>query len=117
MRDLYLSLEHHQMIQEPEADVDMHIVRFWKRVGETTSKFRPLSQLAMALSLIPHSNAAAERVFSLIGNQLSDARKRMKKDTTLNNIMIVRCAELANNFIPSPDLIKKAKSATRVSLL
>lgn len=31
--------------------------------------------------------------------------------------MIVTCADLGDQFIPSNELLKKAKSATRISLL
>ena len=80
-------------------------------------KYNLIGQLAMSLCLIPHSNAVAERVFSLINKQLTDQRKSLKKDTTLNNIMIIKCANLPIDFEPSSELLKQAKRATRLSLL
>ena len=79
--------------------------------------YKLLAQLAMSLCLIPHSNAVAERVFSLINKNLTAQRKSMKKDTTLNNIMIVKCADLPIDFEPEAELLKNAKRATRLSLI
>lgn len=93
------------------------MIQFWRSIGEANDSFKPLSKLAMSIALTPHSNAIAERVFSLIGNQLTSSRKKMIKETTLNNIMIVRCAELSDDFVPSESLMKAAKRATQLSLL
>ena len=71
----------------------------------------------MSLCLIPHSNAVADRVFSLINKNLTAQRKSMKKETTLNNIMIVKCADLLIDFEPEAELLKNAKRATRLSLI
>ena len=78
--------------------------------------YKLLAQLAMSLCLIPHSNAVAERVFSLINKNLTAQRKSMKKDTTLDN-MIVKCADLPIDFEPEAELLKNAKRATRLSLI
>ena len=78
--------------------------------------YKLLAQLAMSLCLIPHSNAVAERVFSLINKNLTAQRKSMKKDTTLDN-MIVKCADLPIDFKPEAELLKNAKRATRLSLI
>lgn len=82
----------------------------------TQEKFRQVAQLAKLVLTIPHSNAGAERVFSIVNKNLTDARSCLDKDTTLNSIMLVKTANLPVDFVPSKQLCKKAKSATRIML-
>lgn len=94
---------------------DLSIANFWHKVG-SKEQYKTLSKLALLLCTTPHSNAIAERVFSMIGKNLTASRKSMSKDTTLEN-MVVKCANLDDGFTPSDALMKKAKQSTRLSLL
>ena len=55
--------------------------------------FKPTQMLALVL-VIPHSNAAAERMFSCVNKDLTPGRSSLSKDGTLNNIVIVKSADL-----------------------
>lgn len=97
------------------------VSKFWHEVGDIRDSgetpFRLLADLALLVCVIPHSNAGAERIFSMINKNLTPQRSCLGKDTTLNNIMIIKTADLPVNFKPSKYLIKAAKSATRHFLI
>lgn len=97
------------------------ICKFWGNVSNyqvgTDKPFSLLSTLALGICVIPHSNAGPERFFSMIRKNLRSDRSCIKKDTTLNSLMILKTCELSLDFIPSSDLLKKAKTATRLALL
>lgn len=104
-----------------EYSNDTDITEFWLNckkltVGSSTP-FIPLCNLALCISIIPHSNASAERMFSMINKNIGGARSMLRKDTTVNDLMIVKSFNLPIDFQPSPQLIKKAKAATRLSLV
>lgn len=101
-----------QIIYSPTTNV----AKFWSHIG-SCSDYILISRVAHVLCLIPHSNAVAERVFSMTGKNLTASRKALDKNSTLSNIMIVKCANWDSNFMPSSELQTKAKSATCVSLL
>lgn len=92
------------------------VSNFWTAVSRQP-EYEVISRVALLLCLIPHSNAIAERVFSMIGKNLTASRKSLKKDTTLTSIMIIKCAQLSESFEPSVELQAKAKSAARLALL
>ena len=93
---------------------------FWKAVGEIEKGgvkcYSLIRSLAMLLLVIPHSNAEPERVFSMINKNLTPERRTLDKDTTLNNIMIIKTRKLPLDFVPSKELLSLAKKATRLML-
>ena len=96
-------------VKEATADT---ATKFWVAVGELEPEYKVISQLALTLLLIPHSNAIAERIFSMINHNLTDSMKCLSNDKRLNNLMIIKLADLADDFQPSEKLKRKAKSAT-----
>ena len=114
LEDLYFTLKASDCL--PPSSVSL--TEFWREVRKIGGgKYALLSNLAMCLALVPHSNAVAERSFSMINHILAPSRKCLSKEDTLNNIMLVKCSNLPDDFMPSTDLQKKAKAATRLSLL
>ena len=109
MEDTYITMKRDRRVKEATADT---ATKFWVAVGELETEYKVISQLALTLLLIPHSNAIAERIFSMINHNLTDSRKCLSKDKTLNNSMIIKLADLADDFQPSEALKRKAKSAT-----
>ena len=48
------------------------------------------SEIALAISVVPHSNAADERVFSVIRKNESEFRSRLDLSKSLNSVMRVK---------------------------
>lgn len=63
---------------------------------------------------IPHSNAAEERIFSLVNKNKTPTRSSLNADGTLSSLLVVK-THLANlvEWQPSATIINKAKSATK----
>lgn len=83
-------------------------------------KYKNLVQVMKSILCIPHSNAGCERVFSLVRKNHTDYRGTMGIKT-LESLLINKMDIISSdkpcfmqNF--SPELLKKAKSATYVSL-
>ena len=120
MRDEIMLLRKDRRVKQLAMEQDMPIDRFWREVGALKTgedlSYKLVSQLAAVMLVIPHSNASPERIFSMINKNLSPERSRLNKDTTLNNIMIVKTSSLPLSFQPTLALLKKAKQATRCML-
>ena len=80
---------HDQFSQLQIEDLDPMIFQLeradnqWKEVGKIKNfvghqKYKELVDLALAVFLIPHSNAACERVFSSVRKIRTDFRSSMK---------------------------------------
>ena len=77
------------------------------------SRFGRLSPIAKLVLVLPHSNADAERVFSVVGLNKSKTRNSLALDGT--SIMTVKMANLEPQCFkwePPPSVIKASKSAT-----
>ena len=57
-----------------------------KNRASGTFKFPKLSKVAQIVLSMPHSNADAERTFSLIGLNKTDTRNRLSLEGTLSSI-------------------------------
>ena len=80
-------------------------------------KFPKLSQIALLILVIPHSNAEEEKVFSMINKNKTKFRPNLKLDGTLSSILTVKLANLESlqkcqKFEPTTSVLKTAKRAT-----
>lgn len=78
------------------------------------SQFQRLASIAKLVLVLPHSNADAERVFSVVGLNKTKSRNRLALDGTLSSIMTIKMAGLEPCFKwePSSTLIKASKMTT-----
>jgi len=61
------------------------------------NKFGRLSKIAALVLVLPHSNADAERVFSMVGLNKTSTRNSLVLDGTLSSIMTLKMAGLEPN--------------------
>lgn len=79
------------------------------------SRFPRLSAIAKLVLILPHSNADAERVFSMVGLNKTKTRNALALDGTLSAIMTVKMAGIEPHCFkwePPVSVIKASKSAT-----
>ena len=100
-------------------DGDYHrMARLWVYLGNLrasgTFKFPKLFKVAQIVLSMPHSNADAERTFSLIGLNKTDTRNRLSLEGTLSSIMTMKMSSLEPCFRyePPAEVVKQAKTAT-----
>nr|XP_029135311.1 uncharacterized protein LOC109992137 [Labrus bergylta] len=108
-------------IPMPQDPTTFNVEEFWGSMPSTKSKVTGLSQFGRlfkiaALVLVrPHSNADAERVFSMVGLNKTKTRNSLALNGTLMSIMTVKTAGLEPQCLkrepPSP-LLKASKPAT-----
>ena len=76
-------------------------------------KFQRLSEVALLVLTLPHSNAEEERVFSMVTKNKTKFRPNLKVDGTLSSILTIK---LANPGVcayePTKDVLHSAKQAT-----
>ena len=75
-----------------------------------------LAEIALSLQTIPHSNAAEERVFSMIGKNKTKFRANLDLARSLNSIMLIKlnnpeALTPCYTWKPTDDLLRKCKSA------
>ena len=58
------------------------------------NQFQRLASIAKLVLVLPHSNADAERVFSVVGLNKTKSRNRLALDGTLSSIMTIKMAGL-----------------------
>ena len=85
-----------------------------QKVDSIELKFRRLIQVAKVVLVIPHSNAAEERVFSMVRKNKTPFRSSLSLDGTLSSIITVklRVDDPCEKFEPSKQLLEKAKKST-----
>ena len=79
------------------------------------SRIPRLSTIAKLVLVLPHSNADAERVFSMVGLNKTKTRNTLALDGTLSSIMTVKMADIEPQCFkwePPVSVIKASKSAT-----
>lgn len=86
------------------------------KAPDSRLRFSRLSKVAMLVLIIPHSNAEEERVFSMVRKNKTAFRPALDPKGTLSSILTIKLAhtEAAHQFEPNKELLKTAKSATRV---
>ncbi|XP_061093937.1 uncharacterized protein LOC133126086 [Conger conger] len=93
---------------------------FWAEMATRKHKvtganeFERLAAVAKLVLVLPHSNADAERVFSVVGLNKTNIRNSLALDGTLSSIMTIKMADLEPCFKwePPSDVIKASKKAT-----
>ena len=105
-----------------EKDVDGGEALTYHRMdmiwGYLRDKLPNLSKVALSVLTIPHSNAAEERVFSLVRKNKTDFRANLDLETSLSSIMTIKMNRPASlqpchKFKPTKELLKKCKAACR----
>ena len=97
---------------------DWRLDVIWNYIGrlkcvDGTLKFPRLGKIARLILCIPHSNAAEERVFSMVRKNKTPFRPSIDPDETLGSILTVKLAmDSPLRFEPTKDLLRKAKKAT-----
>ncbi len=93
----------------------------WNYIGTLKApdgrlRFNRLSKVAKLVLVIPHSNAEEERVFSMVRKSKTAFRPSLDPKGMLSNILTIKLShtEAAHQFEPNKELLKTAKSATRV---
>ncbi|KAK6269308.1 hypothetical protein J4Q44_G00393770 [Coregonus suidteri] len=93
---------------------------FWAEMATRKHKvtgakeFERLAAVAKLVLVLPHANADAERVFSVVGLNKTKRRNSLALDGTLSSIMTIKMANLEPCFEwePPSDIIKASKKAT-----
>ena len=77
-------------------------------------RFKRIARVAHLVMTIPHSNAAEERVFSLIKLNKTDYRNSLNLHGTMSSLLTFKMADLGPSrlFKPSKNMAAKAKKAT-----
>ena len=84
-----------------------------------TPRFLMLSKVAMLVLVIPHSNAEEERVFSMVRKNKTAFRPSLDSKGTLSSILTIKLGQdkPSHQFEPTKEVLKKAKSATRIVII
>ena len=82
--------------------------------GDGRQRFKQLSNIAMLVLTIPHSNADEERVFSMVRKNKTPFRPSLGLDTTLPSLLTVKLAteEPCHKFEPHPSVVARAGKVT-----
>ncbi|KAL1023550.1 hypothetical protein UPYG_G00042270 [Umbra pygmaea] len=93
---------------------------FWAEMATRKHKmtgakvFKRLAAVAKLVLVLPHANADADRVFSVVGLNKTKRRNSLALDGTLSSIMTIKMANLEPCFKwePPSEVIKASKKAT-----
>ncbi|XP_058881945.1 uncharacterized protein LOC117403636 [Acipenser ruthenus] len=103
-----------------EQEVYHRMDKVWAHMATIKSpvtgmpKLPMLSKVAQLILTLPHSNADAERVFSMIGLNKTDTRNALALEGTLSSIMTIKMSGMEPNcfkYEPPAEVIKASKSA------
>ena len=122
--------DHHALVAEfqdyqlsPEDELPVYTAHsrvdtFWAEMGKKKTfaggvRFPHLARVMTTMSVIAHSNADSERVFSMCRKIDTDARSQLGNDTLRALLSCkINTDEPCYEFRPDSDLLKSAKSAT-----
>ncbi|GFS19858.1 retrovirus-related Pol polyprotein from type-1 retrotransposable element R2 [Elysia marginata] len=84
-------------------DLEERVDKLWGKIAmircaDSDPKYARLSSVMLGLLAIPHSNADAERVFSLVRKNKTEARASMSRQL-LSDIIILKASMLANEMV------------------
>ena len=94
----------------------------WNQLGNMRRpdgqlRFHRLVRVAKLVLTMPHSNAAEERVFSMIRKNKTPFRPNLDPSETLGSIITIKMEleqrDTSRKFVFPPQLLSAAKSATR----
>lgn len=88
------NIQFHFSDEEKMELLELPISKFWHRIRETKdfsdkSIFINIATLALLVLSLPHSNAGAERVFSIMNDVKTKKRNRLQENT-LNSLCVLR---------------------------
>lgn len=105
--------------EEDDRNVHYHLDAIWQHLstmkgGDGRLLFKRLSQIAKLVLVIPHSNAAEERVFSMVRKNKTPFRPNLGLDKTLPSLLTVKLAtdEPCHKYEPPEAAVKKAGKVT-----
>ncbi|XP_026129909.1 uncharacterized protein LOC113110114 isoform X2 [Carassius auratus] len=108
-------------IPMPQDPTTFNVEEFWGSMSSIKckvsglSRFGRLSKIASLVLVLPHSNADAERVFSMVGLNKNKTRNSLALDGTLSPIMTVKMAGMEPQCFkwePPTPVLKASKPAT-----
>ncbi|KAG7240529.1 hypothetical protein INR49_026813 [Caranx melampygus] len=79
LKEMTSTPEHSNIVKEVKAEIKKNL----------STRFGRLSRIAKLVSVLPHSNADAERVFSLVGLNKTKTRNSLALEGTLSSIMTI----------------------------
>ncbi|KAM4581644.1 uncharacterized protein V3H82_005782 [Fundulus diaphanus] len=81
-----------------------------------TLRFPRLTKVAQLVLCLPHSNADAERNFSLIGHNKTDTRNKLTLEGTLSSVMCIKMSNIEPCFKYEPpvEMVRNSKFAAVV---
>ena len=102
------------MVEDSEAEVCYYrmdvIWNYMKSIQDSNGIFcfQMLSHIALLVLTLPHSNAAEERVFSLINKNKTKFRPSLKLDGTLSTLKLANTVP-CHLFEPDDKIVQDAK--------
>lgn len=93
-------------------DETWHKLRKWRDPSDGSLPYKTLASAMLGILCIPHSNADAERIFSIVRKNRTESRASMSTNT-LESLLINK---LGGSVKLSDDILKKCKHATMESL-
>lgn len=101
---------------ETRCDRQWNILLNHRNHIDQTKPYENLARLALSVLTIPHSNAAAERIFSFVRKNRTESRSLMSTDT-LSTLLVTKVRASCHRPIKlTDDFLKKCKRATMDSL-
>ncbi|MGH0136406.1 UNVERIFIED_CONTAM: hypothetical protein FKN15_061053 [Acipenser sinensis] len=119
-KDIPRSIWEQAVSRVSEQEVYHRMDKVWAHMATIKSpvtgmpKLPRLSKVAQLILTLPHSNADAERVFSMIGLNKTDTRNALALEGTLSSIMTIKMSGMEPNcfkYEPPAEVIKASKSA------
>ncbi|XP_029958821.1 uncharacterized protein LOC115396888 isoform X4 [Salarias fasciatus] len=108
-------------IAMPQDPTSFDVEEFWGKMSSKKNtvtglnQFERLSKIATLVLVLPHSDADAERVLSMVGLNKTSQRNSLSLNGTLASIMTLNMAGLEPNCFkwePTTQMIKDSKKAT-----
>lgn len=69
----------------------MPVDKFWIKIFQSDSNFLELSDFALSVLSLPHSNSECERVFSKVNLFKTKIRSKLKTDTVNGALLSSEC--------------------------
>ncbi|KAK6481138.1 hypothetical protein HHUSO_G17313 [Huso huso] len=119
-KDIPRSIWEQAVSRVSEQEVYHRMDKVWAHMATIKSpvtgmpKLPMLSKVEQLILTLPHSNADAERVFSMIGLNKTDTRNALDLEGTLSSIMTIKMSGMEPNcfkYEPPAEVIKASKSA------
>lgn len=104
-----------EVVTSTRVDEQWHFLKNFKNPITDQVELKDLATAMLAVCCIPHSNADAERIFSIVKKNYTESRASMKVET-LSNLLVSKVTNCHGNLHMSKELLGKCKKATREML-